>query len=404
MNSNENDTITDKEYDSEATKESSLSQSSSDHTEARNDDTKSTKINISAFCKKIIALTQKEIQSFPLKLSLKFQAIGLVLTLLWFIALLSYLHYNAPQLLNTKNTPVWSSVIDVPAKPKPVTISKNTLSTTKDKASAADSPKNGDDHIDQNNASEKTKHTAHTPSDHGNEAPYNFYKVKDTPEIAASKAKIAIIIIDAGLNRKKLRSIYEQSPSMTTFAFSPYSDFQNLSPAPSNKKFENWITLPTERTNQVFDPGIMGLYNSRDLTLNNNALTRILEKNDNFTGFFIPPYSALPQAKDQYKSIITRLYDLGFGIADSSFSPINPSIMTLGKGRFPYFQVDVFINETFSPNEIEANFKKLEVIAEENNKAIGILKPSPSSISYFEKWSKTLTKRGFVLVPISALF
>lgn len=339
---------------------------------------------------------QKQISSFPWKTSLKMQLIGFFATLFLLALALVFLHYSSPQKLTARDVRLSSQIIDVPQAPKPVAliVKQDGGATTNDTTLVDKSNQPQDDAIPLQTVA----------AAHGNEAPYDFYRL-DVPAKALEKeARIAVIIAPLGLNENRLQETLAKAPNLTTLAFSPYADQQTLANMANSKKFEKWMILPTETRRGAHDPGIFGLYNSRDLSLNNNALTSILNKYSAFTGFVIPPYSAFPKAGDQYKDIIERIYNLGYGVADASFTPVSPQILTLGEQNFPYFQIDVAIDNTPAPDKIAANLRKLEVIAEQDKQAIGIMHPYPVSIDTYKQWAETLDERGFVLVPLSSLF
>jgi polysaccharide deacetylase 2 family uncharacterized protein YibQ len=108
--------------------------------------------------------------------------------------------------------------------------------------------------------------------------------------------------------------------------------------------------------------------------------------------------------EQQYRALVKVIYDKGYGIADASFEAISPDILLMGDNRFPYFQVDQFIDETLSDEAIIASLRRLEIIARESGSAIGIIRPYPLCLRQLELWSKSLPERGFSIVPLSNLF
>lgn len=311
-----------------------------------------------------------------------FAIYGLLFSIFTISSAVAFLGFKSPHLLTADNIKLQSHITEIAKIPAPVVLSKNAAPLNQGPAAKIEFQK------------ENTQH--------GDTAPFDFYKDKSAIT-ANDKIKIAIIIADVGLNSNRLQDVFKQSPSHTTLAFSPYADIVKLD-KDAEKTFENWLMLPTEKTNEAFDPGIFGLYNSRDTDLNLNSLNSLLNSKNNYTGFIIPTASALPEEKEQYRELVKRIYELGYGIADASNATIAPDILTSGLPDFPYFQVDLELDNELSPQAINAAFNKLEIIAQENKQAIGLIHSYPISLELYNYWANTLDERGFVLVPLSALF
>lgn len=317
--------------------------------------------------------------------------LGVAISLLLLLIIYQILHFLAPDQLNNDNIELPSQLVEVPIRPTPPSptidaddIALSTLGETKEDRS--------------------TKSLSPAKAEHGDQAPFEYYRVKDVEIPQQTQAKIAIIITDLGLKKSKLDNVLAKAPEYTTLAFSAYSPSLPATDILNKKNFERWLTLPTESTRESHDPGNLGLYNSRDLTLNQNALTSVFNRHTAYTGLLIPPYSALPKESEQYHNIVQRIFNMGYGIVDSSFLSIDPSTLTLGRRKLPYFQADIIIDEILTSEAITANLKKLEVIAQESNSSIGIIKPYPLSIREYQEWEKTLEDRGFKIVPLSSLF
>lgn len=311
-----------------------------------------------------------------------FAIYGLLFSIFGIGSALAFLGFKSPHQLTAENIKLQSFITEVAKSPAPVVLSKNAAPQLHSPAAQIEYKKEN------------------TP--HGDTAPFDFYKDKSVIPSSGHK-KIAIIIADVGLNSNRLQDVFKQSPSHTTLAFSPYADIVRLE-KDEQKTFENWLVLPTEKTNEAYDPGIFGLYNSRDIDLNINSLNSLLNHKNNFTGFIIPSESAIPEEKEQYSDIVKRIYELGYGIADASNATIAPDVLTSGLPNFPYFQIDLELDKELSPQAINAAFNKLEIIAEENKQAIGLIHSYPISLELYNYWANTLDERGFVLVPLSALF
>lgn len=314
-----------------------------------------------------------------------FSLFGFLFAIVIISIAIAYLSFNVPHLLTTKNISLSSLIVEIPEAPAPIILSKHNQTQPSDST-----------------AIETIKYQKENTA-HGDTSPFDFYKDTSLKSIPKNKKKIAIIIADIGLNSKRLTDVFKESPAHTTLAFSAYADIMKPEKT-TDKTFENWLILPTERTDKAYDPGLFGIYNSRDITLNLNTLNALLNAKNNFAGFILPPYSAIPDNKEQYKEIVSRIYELGYGIADASFYSIAPEVLTRGLPNFPYFQVDIIIDSELTPQNINAAFKKLEIIADENNQSIGLMRSYPISLELYKYWANTLDDRDYILVPLSTLF
>jgi polysaccharide deacetylase 2 family uncharacterized protein YibQ len=310
---------------------------------------------------------------------------ALIMSIMLIIISLIVLSYKSPHKLLTEEISLQSTIAEIEALPAPVVLTKNKPITEQDNIPAAEIKYSTDNAL------------------HGDTAPYDYYKSKISSHEHIKKPKIAIIVTDIGLNKNRLQDVFTQSPTNTTLAFSSYAEIVTLDKN-AEKSFENWLVLPTEKTNEAYDPGIIGLFNSRDIKLNLSNLNSLLNRQNSYTGFIIPPYSAFPKEKQQYKQLVERIYELGYGIADASNAAIDPQVLTSGLPDYPYFQVDLVIDNELTPRAINSAFRKLEIIAEENKKAIGLIHSYPISLELYNLWADTLDERGFVLLPLSALF
>lgn len=328
------------------------------------------------------------VSAFPWRTSLVYQFTGMFAAAFVATSLLAYLHMSSPTHLTPRHIDLFSQIIPIPVKPPPLGMIQKQVAPETVQKEAGHSPS-------------KSK----TPPAHGTTPPFYFYKADTSGLDMQDKAKIAIIVLDAGLSKSKLDAVYQLAPSYTTLAFSAYSDVVNPDEAiAKGRKFENWLILPTEVSKGSHDPGPLGLFNSRDPELNRNAFESVLSRNEAFTGFVLRPYAALVQNADQFSTIVSDIFARGYGIVDGSFEAVPPAVLMKGEAAsLPYFQADAYVDESLAPDDILGGFKKLELIAQESGSAIGMIRPYPLSLEKLAEWANTLDGRGFVLIPLSAL-
>ncbi len=333
---------------------------------------------------------------FSWQRSLIYQAIGAFTGLCLAASVLSYLHLSAQNKLDTQFIPLFNQIVAIPPIPPSLESIKNSATaphkTTPDQGQKTDAP--------------QAANTEKQAAAHGSQAPFRYYRADASGVSTANKVRIAIVIIDVGLSKTKLNDIFAKAPSFTTLAFSAYADVvQPAGDIAKGKIFENWLVLPTEVSKGQHDPGPMGIFNSREKELNFNALGEVFKRNQAFAGFVLRPYAAFVRQDEQYPSMVDTIFSKGYGIADTSFEPIPPAILMDGKKTgLPYFQADVYLDESLNPDDIAANFRKLEIIAQEGGTAIGVMRPYPIGLTKLAEWASTADDRDVALLPLSALF
>ena len=71
--------------------------------------------------------------------------------------------------------------------------------------------------------------------------------------------------------------------------------------------------------------------------------------------------------------------------------------------QVPHTVRDVFLDNNITEEAIEQQFRQLESVARRNGSAIGIGHPYDETIAVLRRWIPAMRKKGFVLVPVTAI-
>jgi hypothetical protein len=221
---------------------------------------------------------------------------------------------------------------------------------------------------------------------------------------AGSAPMIAIVIDDLGLNRSRAyRSI--ELPAPLTLAFMTYAKgLDRMASAAKAAGHELMLHVPMQPRSDSYNPGP----NALDADLPASELVRRLQwglgRFEGFVGINNHMGSGFTASPEGMAFVMRELRARGLLFLDSLTAASTVGPEAAQHAGVPYAVRDVFLdNDPNNAVAIRAQLAKLEAIAKRRGYAVGIGHPHRVTLKALAQWLPEARRRGFALVPISAI-
>ena len=221
----------------------------------------------------------------------------------------------------------------------------------------------------------------------------------------AGKLRIAIVVSGLGISAKATTAALASLPPGVTLGFAPYAgDVQHWVNEARQFGHEVLLEVPMEPFDfPDSDPGPHTLRAGMDEDSNLQRLTWSLTRITGYAGVtnllgqrFLSDGNALSPA-------MTYLARRGLYFYDNGASAQSVASDTAGSTATPFAKASESLDGIQTPEEIDRHLSALEDEARAHGSAIGSAFLYPVSVGRIAAWSKGLSARGFVLVPVSAI-
>lgn len=217
------------------------------------------------------------------------------------------------------------------------------------------------------------------------------------------KPKVVIVIDDLGVSRGNSKKVLEL-PGPLTLAFLPYPrGLKSLVKTGRENGHEIMVHMPMEPQNADLDMGGIYLSTKQSPGEFEEMLDKGLSAFGGFVGLNNHMGSKLTQNKEAMQTVMGVLHRRGLLFLDSKTIGSSVAGKTAAEYQVPYAIRDVFLDHDPSLEGVKASLAKLERVALEHGRAIGIGHPKASTIEALEEWLPTLEEKGLQLVPVSAV-
>jgi polysaccharide deacetylase 2 family uncharacterized protein YibQ len=213
---------------------------------------------------------------------------------------------------------------------------------------------------------------------------------------------IAVVIDDLGLNRKGTAAL-NQLPGPLTLSFLPYAgDLDRQARAGRAAGHELMLHVPMEPTTEDF-PGPNALLSS--LTPD-ETLTRFrghLRSFRGFAGVNNHMGSLLTTDRARMAVLMGELRQRGLAFLDSRTTSQSIAADEARRHGVPHTVRDVFLDNELGLSYVLRQLREVEQVARRNGTAVAIGHPHDATIEALRRWLPTLERKGFALVPVSAI-
>ncbi|HYD31833.1 MAG TPA: divergent polysaccharide deacetylase family protein [Azospirillaceae bacterium] len=241
------------------------------------------------------------------------------------------------------------------------------------------------------------------PAPTGREGQPAWIKYAVPASLPVDRPAIAVIIDDLGVDRKRSARVVKL-PGPLTLAWIPYAgDLKGQTQAARVAGHELLLHMPMEPEGGDEDPGPGALLTS----LGKDEAVRRLEKGltsfDGFVGVNNHMGSKFTANRTLMEPVLAVLKQRGLLWVDSktTAASVGPGIArSIG---LPNASRDVFLDNELSVAAVRAQLAKAEEVAHRHGVAVAIGHPHDTTVEALAAWLPTLAKRGFTLVPVSAI-
>lgn len=220
-----------------------------------------------------------------------------------------------------------------------------------------------------------------------------------------TRPRIAITINWLGLSGAATETAIQQLPGGVTLAFAPYAEnlarWVELARAAGH---EVLLNLPMEPLNYpANDPGPQTLLTSLSPARNLDRLEWTLSRGTGYVGVTNYMGSRFTTSAAALKPVLQALKGRGLLFLDSRSSSRSLVSEVAAELGLPWVENNRFLDNQASRVAIDKELAALETMARVQGHAIGIGFPYPVTLERLAAWIPTLERKGFVLVPVSAV-
>lgn len=219
------------------------------------------------------------------------------------------------------------------------------------------------------------------------------------------RPRIALVINWLGLSDAATEAAIQELPGTVTLAFAPYAEnlthWVQLARAAGH---EVLLNLPMEPLNYpANDPGPQALLTSLSPARNLDRLEWTLARVTGYVGVTNYMGSRFTTSATALKPVLTALKSRGLLFLDSRSSSNSLVPQVAQELALPWVANNRFLDNQASRAAIDRELAALETLARRHGYAVGIGFPYPVTLERLSAWIGTLDKKGFVLVPVSAI-
>jgi len=213
---------------------------------------------------------------------------------------------------------------------------------------------------------------------------------------------IAVVIDDLGVDRKRsARTV--KLPAPLTLAWLPYAqELRAQTRAAREAGHELMLHMPMEPSVHA-DPGPDALLVGLSRNEIQRRFTQALASFEGYVGVNNHMGSRFTADRNSMAPVLTEVQRRGLLWLDSRTSSSNVAASLAGELQMPFAGRDVFLDNVETVAAVRAQLAKTEAVARQQGYAIAIGHPHDSTLEALAAWLPEVQKRGFVLVPVSAV-
>lgn len=227
---------------------------------------------------------------------------------------------------------------------------------------------------------------------------------------------IAVMVVGVGLNRTVSEAALHLPPAVT-ISLSPYAPQAAVwASAARAAGHEILLDLPLEPAGfPAVDPGPLALLAGNSAGENEARLKRVLTRASGYIGVYAPASERFlhdaERAKPALSFLAARglLMVRGFG-ADEPVMPEEKSAVDSAEPRLvaahaalPMLVANISLEAGTAPEAVDAQLLTLENEARRGGQALVVIEANPAALKRLSVWMESIEKKGFFIIPVSAL-
>jgi uncharacterized protein len=220
---------------------------------------------------------------------------------------------------------------------------------------------------------------------------------------AGGRPLVAVVIDDLGLDRRRTAAVIAL-PGPLTLSFMTYAqDLPDQAKAGRRAGDELLLHVPMEPIDPAENPGPHALLVAMSA---DEILVQLRWGLDRFTGFVgVNNHMGSKFTADALGMavVMAELHRHGLLFLDSKTTASSAGMHEAAANGVPSAARDVFLDDDLSPAAIDRQLDRVERVARQNGSAIAIGHGHDPTIAALRAWLPTLHRKGFALVPLSAV-
>ena len=253
---------------------------------------------------------------------------------------------------------------------------------------------------------EETEHGAIPRIAATGETPFEAYQKQSlTPETADGKKLIAVVVTGLGLNETGTANAIDTLPAAVTLAFAPYGTSLNRTVSSARAGgHEVLLEVPLEPFDYPeSDPGPDTLLTGQAPRDNLDKLFNVMSKFGGYVGLINHMGARFTSSTADFAPIMEELGARGLGYIDDGSSNRSVATQLAAANNVEFGRADMWLDPIPSRSAVMEQLTALEQRATEAGQAIGVISALPISVQTLAEWASDVEKRGFAIVPVSAL-
>jgi polysaccharide deacetylase 2 family uncharacterized protein YibQ len=232
-----------------------------------------------------------------------------------------------------------------------------------------------------------------------------YANLRKVPPNKKDWPRITVIVGGLGISASGTTNALAKLPTPVSFALTPYgADLEQLAEQARARKHEVLLQVPMEPFDYPDnDPGPQTLLTSLSSDQNIDRLHWLMSRFQGYVGVVSYMGAKFTASEQALSPVLRETAKRGLIYVDDGSSPRSAASQLAGSQNLPFAKTDIVIDAVPTPAEIDHALARLELIARERGKAIGLATALPATVARIAAWAKKLEGRGFVLVPITMM-
>ncbi len=237
------------------------------------------------------------------------------------------------------------------------------------------------------------------PAPSSGQAAWEKYALIAPP--AAGRPMLAVIIDDMGLDKRRSDRIL-QLPGPLTISFMSYAEDLGRQTAEARARgHELMMHVPMEPLGEGIDPGPGALLETLPVEEIRKRLVEDLGRFTGYVGINNHMGSRFTAFAPGMQVVMEELHRRGLLFVDSLTTDRSVGLVQAQRAGVPNAGRNVFLDN--DPSQVNAQLARLEELARKRGSAIAIGHPRDATIAALAAWLPTLSQKGLVLVPVTAV-
>ncbi len=221
--------------------------------------------------------------------------------------------------------------------------------------------------------------------------------------VAADRPLVAVLIDDMGLDMPHSAEAVGL-PAPLTLSYLPYADrIGRQVAAARNAGHELMVHVSMEPESKHLDPGPKALLMRHGAIETISRLDWALDRFSGYVGVNNHMGSSFTTDVEAMTLVLGEFKRRGLLYVDSRTTTRSVAPEVAARLDLPFAVRDVFLDDDTSAEVVAAQLLRVEEIARRTGSAIAIGHPRPTTLKVLRSWLSGLERRGFVLVPVSAV-